>query len=96
MKRELKIIGRNLRRYRNEKKITQEKLSELAEVHVSIIGNLETGTKSVTLGTLKKLSDALNIDFFQLFGFSDDYVGLTQDQIDAVKKIIEQFKKTNK
>lgn len=69
-----KIIGRNIKYYRQIRKIknnelTQEKLAELADVSTSLIGNLESNKIDQGIGVynLWKISNILDVpieDFF--------------------------------
>jgi transcriptional regulator with XRE-family HTH domain len=56
------IVGRNLRRLRNEKGWSQEELAFRANVDRSYISQLETGTYSASVTMLGKLAKALGVD----------------------------------
>lgn len=56
-----KGIGRNLKKFREEKGWTQEELAEKADVHVSYIGQIERGLRYPSLKVLFKIADALHI-----------------------------------
>lgn len=79
-----KIIGKNIKYYRKlfnlEKgKMTQEKLAELADVSIALIGNLESKKidQGLSVFTLWKISKALEIPIEKLFdGIDDDYLSL--------------------
>ena len=79
-----KIIGRNIKYYRKlynlEKgKMTQEKLAELTDVSIALIGNLESEKidQGLSVFTLWKISKALEIPIEKLFdGIDDDYHSL--------------------
>lgn len=72
-----RIIGENIRYYRQlynvgkgrKDRITQEKLSELAEVSTSLIGNMESESISqgVSLYTLYKISEILSVSIENFF-----------------------------
>ena len=55
------IFGNNVRRYRLERNMTQEQLSEAAGFGVSHCSNIEAGRNSVTLETLKRIAGALKV-----------------------------------
>lgn len=55
------IIGNNLRTYRQEMKMTQEKLAEKAGLSTPFLANLERGTKGMSVFSLRELSSALGI-----------------------------------
>lgn len=73
------IIGKNIKYYRKlydlEKgKMTQEKLAELADVSIALIGNLESEkiAQGLSVFTLWKISKALEIPVERLFEGIDD------------------------
>lgn len=53
-------IGANVRRLRNGKGLTQERLAENADVSVSLIQQIERGVKDPRASTLVALAGALN------------------------------------
>ena len=79
-----KIIGGNIKYYRKlynlEKgKMTQEKLAELSDVSIALIGNLESEKieQGLSVFTLWKISKALEIPIEKLFdGIDDDHSSL--------------------
>lgn len=65
----LRKFGKNLRRIRQEGKLSQEALSDKAEVPRSQIARIERGEVNPTINTLKRIADVLEIDVYQLFQF---------------------------
>jgi transcriptional regulator with XRE-family HTH domain len=61
-----KIAGKNIRRFRLERKFSQEKLAELSELHPTFIGRLERGTVNVSLWSLEAIAKALKVKPFEL------------------------------
>ena len=61
------IIGHNIKIERTIRRLTQEQLAELIDVHEKYIGVIETGKQNVTLKTLNKIANALNINIENLF-----------------------------
>ncbi len=55
------IFGRVLRQVREEKKLTQEKLAELADVDRTYIYRLETGKRSPSLSIIIRIAKALKV-----------------------------------
>jgi transcriptional regulator with XRE-family HTH domain len=62
-----RILGLSIKRHREQKKISQEKLAELADIHTSYIGQIERGLRFPSLKVLFKISDALNVRLADLF-----------------------------
>ena len=57
----------NLKYYRKEKKISQEKLAELCDCATSTIGCIESGRQTPSFELLVKIAKALNISPADLF-----------------------------
>ena len=60
----LKLFGNNIRRYRKEKNISQEKLAELTDLHRTYISDIERSKRSISL---QKIAEALEIEVYKLF-----------------------------
>lgn len=56
-----KILGNNVKRYRNLKGLSQEKFAELIGIGVTSLSLIERGKGFVTAKTLEKISSVLNI-----------------------------------
>jgi len=57
-----RIVGRNLRRYRLERGYSQEAFADFMGVHRTYMGGVERGERNLTLRTLEKIADFLEID----------------------------------
>lgn len=62
-----KKIGRVLRELRLEAGLSQEELAEMCGLHRTYIGSIERAEKNVTIQTVEKLTDALNISLSAFF-----------------------------
>ena len=60
-----------IRKLRNEMKISQEQLAELADLHRTYIGQIERAEKNITLRNLEKIAIALKTTITKLLDFSD-------------------------
>lgn len=67
MDKKIKVVGKNLKKYRKEKNLTQERLASRAGYHRTYISALERGRVNPTLRTLTNLSDGLGIQIQELF-----------------------------
>lgn len=65
------IFGKNLKYYRFQKGLSQERLAEMLDSTVTYISNIETGRNGVTFSTLEELCRLLDVKPKQLF---DDQV----------------------
>ncbi|HEY9060050.1 MAG TPA: helix-turn-helix transcriptional regulator [Pseudobacteroides sp.] len=64
-------FGVNVRKYRNEKGFSQEKLAEITGLHRTYISDVERGTRSISLDNIEKLANALEIQVYKLFVFEN-------------------------
>lgn len=62
-----KTIAHNIKIERAIKRMTQAQLAELIGVHEKYIGVIEAGKQNITLKTLNKIAQSLNIDISKLF-----------------------------
>ena len=63
----LKVFGKNLRKYRTDKKISQEKFAEICNLHRTYISDIERGQRSIALNNIQKIADTLEIETYKLF-----------------------------
>ncbi len=63
----LKVFGTNLRKYREEKNISQEKFAEMSGLHRTYISDVERFQRSISLGNVQRIADALEIETYLLF-----------------------------
>ena len=63
----IRVFGSNVRRYRELKEISQEKLAELSGLHRTYISDIERFQRSISLSNVQKIADALEIEPFKLF-----------------------------
>lgn len=63
----IKVFGTNVRKYRNEKNLSQEKFAELCGLHRTYISDIECFRRSISLENIQKIADALNIATYKLF-----------------------------
>lgn len=63
-----KEIGQRIVKLRKQQKLTQEDLAGLAEIDRSYLSEIENGYKNISVQTLKKIADALEIKLSVLLG----------------------------
>ena len=61
-----KRAGYNIRRFRKNKRWTQEELAFKADLHRAYIGQIERGEKNIGLQNLQKIAKALNVSIYKL------------------------------
>jgi transcriptional regulator with XRE-family HTH domain len=55
-------VGRNLRRVRRERKLSQERFGDQLGWHRTFVGAVERGERNLTLKTVERLSDQLGVN----------------------------------
>jgi len=68
----LKKLGQRIRELRKARNLTQLDLAGKMENFAEQIGRIERGEQNVSVCTLKKISDALEIEMKELFDFISD------------------------
>lgn len=71
-------VGKKIRLYRKARKLTQEELGEILQIDQSYIGRIERGDINITLETITKIADALDVKPSQL---------LEEDQYSSIDKL---------
>jgi len=56
------IFKSNVKYYRKQLKISQERLAELSGLSTNYIGDIERTNRKVTIDTIEKVAKGLNID----------------------------------
>lgn len=62
-------LGKNIRKYRLAKNLSQEKLSELLDANSKFIGHVERVERFISLKKLIQLANILDIPLYSLFDF---------------------------
>lgn len=81
-------LGKRIQSIREKRGLTQEQLEEKTGINAKYISTVECGQRNVTINTLAKIADGLNIELYELFLFSYDF-----DSKDAVTKAIDTLLK---
>ena len=63
----IKVFGTNVRKYRTEQKVSQERFAELCGLHRTYISDIECFRRSISLDNIQKIADAFGIDTYKLF-----------------------------
>lgn len=63
----IKVFGTNVRYYRSQLNISQEKLGEICGLHRTYISDIERFTRSISLENIQKIADGLDIETYKLF-----------------------------
>ena len=63
----IKVFGINVRKYRNEIGVSQERFAEMCGLHRTYISDIERFRRSISLENIQKIADALEIPTYKLF-----------------------------
>lgn len=61
-----KILGRNLRRYREQRGLSQEDFAEVVGVHRTYMGGIERGERNLTLRSVERLAAVLGMEAVEM------------------------------
>jgi len=59
-------FGARVRKHRLKRKLSQEKLAEIADLHRTYIGQIESGRRNVALLNIAKIAKALGVSIRDL------------------------------
>jgi len=62
-------LGLQIKKIRESKNLTQQKLADKVGVHLTYIGNIEIGAKQPSLQTLFRIAEKLGVKVSDLFRF---------------------------
>jgi len=82
------IFSRNIKRFRQMKGWSQEKLSEKMDISTNYLSEIETGRGWVSPFSLAKLANALEIEVFELFKTPETVSATTSKMIN---KCLDDF-----
>ena len=61
------ILGRNIKFFRHQRKLSQSELAEKANIFVTFLSNVERGVMFPKVETLSRLTASLEVEVFELF-----------------------------
>lgn len=63
----VKVFGTNLKKYRTQKELSQERFAEKCGLHRTYISDIECFRRSISLENIQRIADALEIETYLLF-----------------------------
>jgi transcriptional regulator with XRE-family HTH domain len=60
------IVGKNVRRFRRQKGLTQEQLAFDAEIDLTYVGGIERGKRNPSLMVMARIAEALSVPLTKL------------------------------
>ena len=87
------VLSKNMRKYRKEARLTQEKLAEMCDTDHRYIGQIENGTRCPSLEYVERIANALNVSPYLLFYDQNekengDPVVLNREQTQELKAML--------
>jgi transcriptional regulator with XRE-family HTH domain len=61
-----RAVGRNLRRYRQARGLSQEAFADLVGVHRTYMGGLERGERNLTLKSVERIAALIKVEPLEL------------------------------
>ena len=71
------IVGKVIKNYREEKKLSQEVVSGLADIGRTHLSAIERGARKPTLDTFFKIADAMNVSAGELMKLIENEIQKT-------------------
>lgn len=65
-------VGRNLRAYREARKLSQEAFADVLGVHRTYMGGVERGERNLTLKTVERIAERLGLEPLALLDAQGD------------------------
>lgn len=85
---EYKLIGKRVKKARNEKGLTQERFAEELGVSVSFVSQVESGEKKFNLSRISEVSQILERPITY---FVDGYEGKSADDLEEVVNLLKRM-----
>ncbi len=60
-------FGKSVRKLRQKRKLSQEKLAEICGLHTNYIGRIERGQQNISLQNIEKIARGLKVRLRELF-----------------------------
>lgn len=79
------LLGTRIRKIREGKSLTQEKLAELMDINAKYLSGIERGKENPTLDMLIRLAIALDVEMWELFNFKHEM------SVEELKAYMSQF-----
>lgn len=61
-----RVLGRNLRRYREQRGLSQEDFADVVGVHRTYMGGIERGERNLTLKSVERLAATIGVEAVEL------------------------------
>lgn len=82
------LIGARIRDFRNNRKMSQEALALVSEIHPAYLGRVERGEKCPTIETLYKIATGLKVPLSELLDISAEIKPTSTEAIHRIETAI--------
>lgn len=88
-------VGSNIRKFRQQKGLTQKELGDLLEISEAMVGQYERGVRNPKLETINKIAAALGVTALDLYGWDEKYNpgGQLADEVELIEQIEQKYGK---
>lgn len=90
------IIGEKIKNHRKIKGLTQQELGTKANIKQGYLGDVERGARNISLDSLERILDALDLKPSDLFGYHEVDINNTNYELEAVIQKHCEFLRTKK
>ncbi len=88
----MNIVGTNIKELRKHKKMTQEDLAEKCGLQTSYLAGVERGDRNITLQTLEKITNGLEVTAKELFELKTPIKALSLETEQLIYLFTEQLR----
>lgn len=81
-------LGKRIRDLRKDKRFTQARLAERANLSEACIGTIERGHRTPRLPTLQKIASALKVEVKDLFTFHPEEIATSKEALEELYQSI--------
>ncbi|MBI2058708.1 MAG: helix-turn-helix transcriptional regulator [Nitrospirae bacterium] len=92
----LQQVGRRIRELRKRRKLSQEKLAELAGIHPTHMNRIEAGRINMTAAVLQGIGKSLGVSVAELVDVGAEQGAAEDDRIQSLARRIKQLKTERK
>jgi transcriptional regulator with XRE-family HTH domain len=82
-------LGNRLRQLRNDRALSQEQAAHIADITPAYLGQVERGTRNVTVFTLEKICRALNTSLAEFFSVT--HIDPARETDEIANQILHQL-----
>lgn len=90
----MKKVGQGIRHFRKQRKMSQEELAHVAQVHESYMGKIERNEKVCSIEVLDRITGALGISLESFFRYVQPF-NEDKNEGHTIEQIVDQLRGRN-